>query len=80
MLLKINFQTQTHLKYCEEETIFQELLTFIQANFHSLPKNYSMSYFDEDEDEISLFNSHDFSMLLSSSNFKKDIFIKEEKN
>jgi len=77
MILKVTFAKKTHLINITDKPNIADLYTAINLIFKSLPSRYTLSYLDEDGDEITLQDQQDYQILMSSNNKTTKVNIKE---
>jgi len=77
MILKVTFAKKTHLINIKDKPNIADLYTAINLIFKSLPSRYTLSYLDEDGDEITLQDQQDYQILMSSNNKTTKVNIKE---
>lgn len=78
MLLKFTYQNETHVINLQEATRYSDLEDFIRKTFRKLPSQFTMSYTDEENDNISFMNDTDLENLKSLGLNKIRITISEE--
>lgn len=77
MILKLTFGKKTHLINISDKPNIADLQRSINHIFKSLPSKYTLSYFDEDGDEITLQDQQDYQVLVSSNAKTAKVNIKE---
>jgi hypothetical protein len=66
MIFKVQFGKQIHLVNSNDKLRIDQFLTVLPSVFKTLPNKYSLSYLDEDGDEITLKDQSDYAVLLKS--------------
>lgn len=64
MIFKVAFGKQIHLINSQDKHKLAQLFNFIPSIFKSLPSRYTLTYLDEDGDEITLKEQEDYDVLL----------------
>ena len=77
MFFKVVYGTEIHVMNCKEGFSFSKLEAFISSVFKKLPKKYTLTYRDSDDDVISIVNDGDLRILGESGLNKVRIEIQE---
>ena len=78
MLFKVVFDKEIHILKSNNVKSLQDLKNSIPKVFKIYPKNFYLTYLDEDSDEITLATEADFSILLSTNTKSTKVMIKEK--
>ncbi len=76
MFLKLAFGKEIHILNKENPTL-EQIYDFINGKFKKVPKRYTLTYIDEDDDEITINNEDDVKVFLQLKAKSVKIYIKE---
>lgn len=77
MLFKVSLSSEIHIVNSKDKASFHEFKTTLPKVFKKLPSRYSLTYVDEDGDEITLTNQGDYNILLQTGMKSTRIYVKE---
>ena len=66
MIFKVVLDKKIHLVKLAQEATVQELKKAVSQAFKLRPEHFTMFYVDEEGDDITLNDEHDYAILLSS--------------